>query len=161
MGLMNKLRDKTHIILIILVLAFIATIVFEWGMNYLGMKGDQNVQLGSVNGKDISYTDFENRIQFAIEQQRQQSGEDPDETLIQMIRDQVWDQMVTEIIASQEIERLGIKVTDQEILNWVYNSPQTLPDPIKKNFIDSTGQFNMNIYQQALATKTPEVVKFW
>src|SRR5258706_9811081 len=99
MGLMNKLRDKTHIILIILVLAFIATIGFEWGMNYLGMKGgDQPQQLGSVNGKDISYTDFENRLQFAIEQQRQQSGEDPDETLIQMVRDQICDQMVTEII---------------------------------------------------------------
>ncbi len=161
MGLMNKLRDKTHIILIILVVAFLATIVFEWGMNYLGLKGEQNVPLGSVNGKDINYTDFENRLQFALDQQKQQGGEDPDEATIGMIRDQVWDQMVTEILAQQEIERLGIRVTNQEILNWVYNSPQTLPEQIRKNFIDSTGQFNMQVYQQALATKTPEVTKFW
>ncbi len=161
MGLMTKLRDKTHIILIILVVAFLATIVFEWGMNYLGLKGEQNVPLGIVNGKDISYTDFENRMQFATEQQKQQTGEDPDETTVAAIRDQVWDQMVTEVLAQQEIERLGIKVTNQEILNWVYNSPQTLPDQIRKNFIDSTGQFNMQVYQQALSTKTPEVEKFW
>ncbi len=161
MGLMNKLRDKTHIILIILVVAFLATIIFEWGMNYLGTRGSEAPVFGSVNGKEINITEFENQVQFAAEQQKQQTGEEPDETTMQMIRDQVWDQMVTQIIATQEIERLGIRVTDQEILNWVYNSPQTLPEPIKKNFIDSTGQFNMSIYQQALATKTPEVTKFW
>ncbi|MCC6866189.1 MAG: peptidylprolyl isomerase [Ignavibacteria bacterium] len=158
---MNKLRDKTHIILIILILAFLATIIFEWGMDYLGLRGGQVNELGSVNGQEIKYADYENQVNFAIDQQRKQTGEEPDENLVKMIREQVWDQMVTQILAEQEIKRLGITVTNQEILNWVYNSPQTLPDVIKKNFIDSTGQFNMSIYQQALATKTPEVTKFW
>ena len=161
MGLMNKLRDKTHIILIILILAFLATIVFEWGMDYLGLSGGQVTELGSVNGQDIKYADFENQVNFAVDQQRQQTGQDPDEEVIKMIRDQVWDQMITQILAEQEIKRLGITVTDQEILNWVYNSPQTLPDVIKRNFVDSTGQFNMGVYQQALTTKTPEIQKFW
>lgn len=161
MGLMNKLRDKTHIILIILILAFLATIVFEWGMDYLGVRGGQVTELGSVNGQEIKFTDFESQVNFAIDQQKQQTGEDPDENLIKMIRDQVWDQMVTQILAEQEIKRLGITVTNQEILNWVYNSPQTLPDVIKRNFIDSLGQFNMTVYQQALNTKTPEVTQFW
>ncbi len=161
MGLMNKLRDKTHIILIVLILAFLATIVFEWGMDYLGVRSGQVTELGSVNGQEIKYADFENQVNFAIDQQRQQTGEDPDENVVNMIRDQVWDQLVTQILAEQEIKRLGITVTNQEILNWVYNSPQTLPEPIKRNFIDSTGQFNMSVYQQALATKTPEIQKFW
>jgi len=160
-GLMNKLRDKTHIILIILVLAFLATIVFEWGMDYLGMRGGSVVEFGSVNGEEIRYQDFENQVQFAIEQQKQQTGQDPDESVIEMIREQVWDQMVTQTLVQQEIKRLGINVTNQEILNWVYNSPLTLPDVIKRNFIDSTGNFNMSLYQQVLATKTPEIQKFW
>lgn len=160
-GLMNRMRDKTHIILIILVLAFLATIVFEWGMNYLGLRGGQTVEFGSVNGQEITYTEFESQMQMAVQQQKQQTGDDPDDATMQMIRDQVWDQMVTQIIIQQEIQKLGIRVTDQEILNWVYNSPQTLPDPIKRNFIDSTGTFNMTVYQQALSTKTPEVTKFW
>ncbi|MGA2667814.1 MAG: peptidylprolyl isomerase [Ignavibacteria bacterium] len=158
---MNRMRDKTHIILIILVLAFLATIVFEWGMNYLGMRGSGTVIFGSVNGQEIRYQDFETRMQQAVDQQKQQTGEDPDESMMQMIRDQVWDQMVNEVIIQQQIEKLGIKVTNQEILNWVYNSPQTLPDPIKKNFIDSTGNFNMSYYQQALSAKNPEVEQFW
>jgi peptidyl-prolyl cis-trans isomerase D len=161
MGLMNKLRDKTHIILIILIVAFLATIVFEWGMDYMGLRGDEVTELGSVNGQDIKFADFENQVNFAIDQQRQQTGQDPDETLVAMIRDQVWDNMVTQILIEQEIKKLGINVTNQEILNWVYNSPQTLPDVIKRNFVDSTGQFNMETYKQALATKTPEVQTFW
>lgn len=161
MGLMNKLRDKTHIILIILIIAFLATIVFEWGMDYLGLRGGEVTELGSVNGQVIKFADFESQVNFAIDQQRQQTGEDPDENVVKMIRDQVWEQMVSQILAEQEIKRLGITVTNQEILNWVYNSPQTLPDVIKRNFIDSTGQFNMAVYQQALTTKTPEVTKFW
>lgn len=160
-GLMNKLRDKTHIILIILVIAFLATIVFEWGMDYLGLRSGSMTEFGSVNGEEIKYTDFEQQVQFAIEQQKQQSGQDPDESMIEMIRDQVWDQMVTQMLVQQEINRLGITVTNQEILNWVYNSPQTLPDVIKRNFIDSTGNFNMALYQQVLTTKTPEIQKFW
>lgn len=161
MGLMNKLRDKTHIILIILIVAFLATIVFEWGMDYLGMRGGEVMEIGSVNGTELKYSDFENQVNFAIEQQRQQTGQDPDDQLIGMIREQVWDQMVIQILVEQEIKRLGITVTNQEILNWVYNSPQTLPEPIKRNFVDSTGAFNMAIYQQALTTKTPEIQKFW
>lgn len=161
MGLMNRLRDKTHIILIILVLAFMATIVFEWGMNYLGLRSGQVTELGSVNGKEIDYKAFENQVQLAIDQQKQQTGEDPDEATMQMIRDQVWENFVQQILVQEEIEKLGIKVTDQEILDWVYNRPQTLPDAVKRSFIDSTGQFNMGFYQQALESKAPEATKFW
>lgn len=33
-GIMNKMRDKMPLIIIILIIAFLATIVFEWGINY-------------------------------------------------------------------------------------------------------------------------------
>lgn len=161
MGLMNRMRDKTHIILIVLVLAFLGTIIFQWGMDLLGLKGQQYVELGSVNGEEISHSEFDRIVQQTIEQQKQQTGEDPDETVIQMIREQVWNQMVEQLLAQQECKKLGIKVSDAEITNWVYNSPQSLPDNIKRYFIDSTGQFNMGVYQQALASKNPDVAKFW
>jgi peptidyl-prolyl cis-trans isomerase D len=161
MGLMNRMRDKTHIILIILVLAFLATIVFDWGMGVLGLKRDQISELGYVNGEPITYQQFEQQVQFAIEQQKQQTGQEPDEAMVEMIRNQVWDQLVTQLLAKQQIEKLGIRVTDQEILDWIYKSPQTLPELIRRNFIDSTGNFDMAIYQQALTMRTPEVQQFW
>ena len=161
MGLMTKLRDKTHIILIILIVAFLGTIIFEWGMDYLGIRSGQTMELGSVNGQKIDFQQFEQQVQFAIEQHKQQTGQEADEDIIRLIREQVWEQMINQMLAEQEIKRLGITVTNQEILNWVYNSPETLPEPIKRNFVDSAGEFRLDIYQQALATKTPEVSKFW
>ena len=161
MGLMNKLRDKTHIILIVLVVAFLITIVFEWGMNYLSTQGSESIVFGSVNGDEINSKDFEAQVQQYIDQQRQQTGQDPDESLIAMIRNQVWDQFVSQKLLDQQVNKLGITVSDKEILDWVYNSPQTLPDEIKRNFVDSTGVFNIGSYQQVLANKSPEAQKFW
>jgi parvulin-like peptidyl-prolyl isomerase len=161
MGLMNRLRDKTHIILIILVIAFLATIVFEWGMNYLGLRSGETYVFASVNGTELSYEKFEEQVQLYAEEQKRQTGEDPDESLLQMIREQVWERFIQQILIEQEIDKLGIRVTDQEIKNWVFNSPQTLPDDIKRFFIDSTGQFDYTRYQQAIQTQTPEVQRFW
>ena len=52
MGLMTKMRDNMHYVLIILVLAFVGTIVFDWGMNYLGSKGigGPTGVIGKING---------------------------------------------------------------------------------------------------------------
>ena len=66
--------------------------------------------------------------------------------------------MLTNIFS---IEKYGITVSDNEILDWVRNRPETLPDPIKRNFMDSTGVFNAGFYQQALGMKTKEATQFW
>ena len=161
-GIMNKLRDKMPYIIIFLILAFVATIVFEWGMNYLGIQGGGQQVFANINGKEITYQQYEQLLQQNLEQMRQQNGgKDIDEATMDQIREQVWQSLVQQTLTSQEIERLGIKVSDAEILDWIYNRPENLPDAIKKNFMDSTGVFNVDFYQQALGMKTKEAVNFW
>ncbi|MBK8550292.1 MAG: peptidylprolyl isomerase [Ignavibacteria bacterium] len=160
-GIMNKMRDKMPLIIIILIVAFLATIVFEWGMNYMGM-GGQNEAFAKINSKEISYQEYERIVQQQVEQMRQQNeGKDIDEATMNQIRDQVWNSLVSQTISQQAIEKYGIKVSDKEILDWIYNRPETLPEPIKKNFMDSTGVFNAGFYQQALGMKTKEATQFW
>lgn len=161
-GIMNRLRDKMPIIIIFLILAFVATIIFEWGMNYLGIKGGDITVFGKVNGEEITYEQYEALLQQQIEAMRQQSGgKDIDENMLTQLREQVWNNLVQQTLTKHEIERLGIKVTDAEILDWIYNRPEQLPDVIKRNFMDSTGVFNMEFYQQALQMKTQEATTFW
>ena len=50
MAVMNKMRESMKTILIILVLAFIATIVFEWGMGGFQGGGQSNV-IAKVDGE--------------------------------------------------------------------------------------------------------------
>jgi hypothetical protein len=62
MGLMNKLRDKTHIILIVL-FWLLGTIVFEW--NGLSRdEGGQTMPIGLVNGEEITAQEYDDQIQY-------------------------------------------------------------------------------------------------
>ncbi|MCE1166085.1 MAG: SurA N-terminal domain-containing protein, partial [Bacteroidetes bacterium] len=161
-GVMNKLRDKMPYIIIFLIIAFVGLIVFEWGMNYLGMRGSQQVVFGKVNGQEITYQEFEKALQQQVEQMRQQNGnKDIDDATMDQIREQVWNSLVQQTLTKQEIDRLGISVSDGEILDYIYNRPEQLPEAIRRNFVDSTGTFNMDFYQQALGMKTKEATQFW
>lgn len=160
-GIMNKMRDKMPVIIIILIVAFLATIIFEWGMNYLGLT-EEGYVFGKVNNEEIRYQEYEQQVQFQIEQMRQQNPEqDVDENTVNQIRESVWNSMVQQTLVRQEINRLGITVSDNEILDIIYNRPEELPQPVLQNFIDSTGVFNIGFYQQALTMKTPEATQFW
>ncbi|MEP7146728.1 MAG: peptidylprolyl isomerase [bacterium] len=160
-GIMNKMRDKMPLIIIILIIAFLATIVFEWGMNYMGLSG-KNEAFAKINSKEITYQEYEKVVSQQVEQMRQQNqGKDIDEATMNQIREQVWNSLVSQAISQQAIEKYGIKVSDKEILDRIYNRPESLPEPIKRNFIDSTGVFNSAFYQQALGMKTKEATQFW
>ncbi len=160
-GIMNKMRDKMPIIIIFLIVAFLVTIVFEWGMNLLGLR--ENKQLfAKINDEEVTYQEYEQQVQQQVEQMRQQNqGKDIDDATMQQIREQVWSGLVSQKLAKQQMKKMGVTVTDAEVLDWIYNRPETLPDPIKKNFMDSTNTFNMGFYQQALQMKTKEATQFW
>jgi parvulin-like peptidyl-prolyl isomerase len=160
-GVMNKLRDKMPVIIIIVIVAFLATIVFEWGMNLLGLREDRML-FAKVNNEEITYQQFEQAVEQQAAQMRQQNnGKDIDDATMQQIRDQVWNGLITQTITKEAMEKYNITVSDKEILDWIYNRPEQLPDPIKRNFLDSAGVFNVAGYQQALGMKTKEATQFW
>ncbi len=160
-GVMNKLRDKMPVIIIVVIVAFLATIVFEWGMNLMGLREDRML-FAKVNGEEITYQQFEQAVEQQAAQMRQQNnGKDIDEAQMQQIRDQVWNGLITQTITKEAMRKYNVTVSDKEILDWIYNRPEQLPDPIKRNFMDSTGVFNVGFYQQALGMKTKEATQFW
>ena len=160
-GIMNKMRDKMPLIIIILIIAFLATIVFEWGMDYLGLNSG-NYVFAKVNGQEITYQEYEMTVQQRVDQLRANNpDQEIDDATLQQIRQGVWDEMVQNILLQQEIEKLGISVDDNEIVNWIYQRPETLPDQIRQVFIDSTGVFDYQYYQMVLSSKEPQVVSFW
>lgn len=161
-GVMNKMRDSMPYIIVFLIIAFVGLIVFEWGMNYLGMRGGDRQVFGKVNGEEITYQQYEQMLQQQLENMRQQNGgKDVDDATLEQLKEQVWTSLVQQTLTKQEIARLGITVSDNEILDFIYNRPEQLPEPIKRNFIDSTGVFNADFYQQALGMKTKEATQFW
>ncbi len=149
MAIMTKMRDNMPAILIGLVVMFLITIVFDWGMNYLGLTSQRNDPVvGIVNGKEIKYTEFNKIVDQARENQKAQSGQDIEDDQLPMFRDQVWESYVNQILIEQEVEKLGIKVTEDEIYEII--TGENPPEFLKRNFIDSLGNFNRQLYIQAI-----------
>ncbi|MGE5314272.1 MAG: peptidylprolyl isomerase [Acidobacteriota bacterium] len=143
------MRDSMPAILIGLVVVFLITIVFEWGMDYVGIRSKQHDTIGVIDGKKISNTEFSELVKRQADQQKMQTRQEPDENAYRMIREQVWNSLVTQTLVEQESERAGIKVSDQEIVDWVRG--ENPPEFLAAQFRDSTGRFNRAAYENALA----------
>jgi peptidyl-prolyl cis-trans isomerase D len=114
-----------------------------------------------VNGVDITHPEFNKQVEEYLQMVKQQYKIEPDENQMTQIREEVWNNMVYEILVKQELSKMGMSVTDQEIRDWVNKLPETLPEQIQKNFVDSTGKINFDFLQQAIQSQEPQVKDFW
>ncbi len=143
------MRDNMPAIIIFLVIAFILTIVFEWGMDYLGITQPKYDYVGKVNGKKIDYTEFLELVKQRSENHKTQSGKEPDEAQLIQIREEVWNSLVTQLLIDQEIAKMGIEVPDQEVVDWVHG--ENPPEFLTRQFMDSLGNFNRAAYESAIS----------
>ncbi len=157
MAVMNKMRESMKTILMILVLAFVATIIFDWGMG--GFRGGkpQGV-IAEVNGDEITYEEFNNAYQQELRQQREQTGRDPEGYQLQQIENQVFERLVQQRLLSDVVQKMNLNSSDEEIGEELWNNP---PQLIRETpaFQDSTGQFDMSLYQAAL--QNPQLDQQW
>ncbi len=150
MPIMTRMRDSMPAIIIGLILVFVIAIIFEWGMDYLGTSGGGSPDVvGEVNGRKISYKEFSDVLKNYTDNQKAQTGVEPDENAMRQAREQVWQSLVTQQVIEDEMKRMGLSVTDQEIIDWVRGD--TPPEDLRRNFIDSLGQFRKDMYDQFLA----------
>ncbi len=148
MPIMTRMRDSMPVILVGLVIAFLLTIVFEWGMDYLGWRTRGSNYVGKINGHSVTYQEFNELVRRAAENQKAQTKNELDEAALAQVREQVWNQVVTQTLLDEEIKRLGIMVTDDEIVDWV-RGPNP-PDFLRRQFTDSLGKFNREAYDNAI-----------
>lgn len=146
--MMQTMRQNMKIILWILVLAFIATIVFSWGMGGFKGSGPKQGIVASINGHDVTVDRLENLIQQRYTYEQNQKGSELGEDQVKQIRTQVWDELIRDMLIQQEVQRLGIKVSDQEIAYLIQHSP---PDFIRQNeYFQTDGQFDPQKWEQYL-----------
>ncbi|HLF14611.1 MAG TPA: peptidylprolyl isomerase, partial [Bacteroidota bacterium] len=131
---------------------FVVYIVLDWGMDITGRKdASRSVDaqmVGYIDGEGIPFRDFSDIVQQNIDNQRAQAGIEPEDYQVRLIRDQVWNSLVTERLYDAEIERLGLSVSDQEIIDAVRG--ENPPAFLRPQFTDSTGTFNRQLYDDAI-----------
>jgi len=149
MPLMTKLRESLSTVFAVFAGVFVVYIVLDWGMDITGRRrrggpSMESQEIGVINDQPIFYKDFSEMVKQVAENQKAQTNNEPDETQLRTIRDQVWNDLVEEKLFDEQIQKFGIAVTDQEIVDWVRGDNP--PDFLRQRFTDSTGVFNRQAY---------------
>jgi peptidyl-prolyl cis-trans isomerase D len=146
--MMQQMRQNMKLIFWILVVAFLATIVFSWGMGGFKGKAPKQGILASVGGTDISVDHFEKMVQQRIQFEQSKQEAPLEESRTKQLRNEVWDELIRNTLLEQETRRLGIKASDSEISYLIQNNP---PDFIKQNeYFQKDGAFDPQKYQDFL-----------
>ena len=147
MGMMARMRSLAPAFILTVGALFVLFMVIS-DSNVMEALGGRTNYVGSVNGEEISYQEFQSAVERQRETQKQQTGNDIPEEQFDQFRDQVWESLVTQKLIQNEVERLGITVTDQEVKDIILGEDP--PQFLKQSFIDSLGRFNREMYEEAI-----------
>jgi peptidyl-prolyl cis-trans isomerase D len=150
--MMRNLREKTKWVMLIVAVAFVGLMVFEWGMDISGTSiAGQTGELGRVNGEPVTYEAYSAAYQQLYEQARTSvGGAQLTRDQIREIEDRAFNEVVNEILLTQEMRRRGIRVSDREVVQAAQWMPH--PDLMQNELFQTNGEFDINKYQQFLSS---------
>ncbi|HEX4601654.1 MAG TPA: SurA N-terminal domain-containing protein [Gemmatimonadales bacterium] len=155
--MLRTLRSNTkYIALFGVTIPFVLWLATSQVQTVLG--GDTNVVL-KVDGTGVRVQEFQANFQAALDQYRRQSGggrltrEDE-----QQVQDQVADQLISKLLLERAERRLGITVSDDEIIEAARSSPppQILQQVIQDATFQTNGQFDITKWQRYLSSAPAE-----
>ncbi len=105
---------------------------------------------GSINGRSIDARSYEAAVQRTIDAQQQRSPGRLGLEEVQPIRNQVWDQLVSDAVLESQYGKYGITVSDDEVVSAMRNEP--LPEIARSPEFQTDSQFDLAKYQRWLAS---------
>jgi peptidyl-prolyl cis-trans isomerase D len=148
---LQSMRSAAKWIWWAIAILFLIGFVFLDQSGLTGQKVTGGTAVATVNGTDISYETYMRATQQRIQQEQQGTG-GKSLSLDQerRIEDDMYNEMVTDILLNQEYERRGISVTDAEIQQAALSSP---PEQLAQNpEFQTEGQFDFEKYRRFLTS---------
>jgi peptidyl-prolyl cis-trans isomerase D len=156
MGVMNNLRENTGVVLWILVFAFGVIWVLQ-DSGGLDAVGNLSNNIGTVNGTAITVEEYNQAIDQQVQSYQNQTGESMPPQMLDQTRDRVFNQLVEAKLREQEMERLGLGVSDAELVEMIQGAN---PHPIiNAYFSDGQGGVDRTLLQNFIAN--PEATTDW
>lgn len=146
MAFMGAMRNSAKWVMLVLTIAFVGWLVFDWVQNQFGVGGtDPNPIVGEVSGRDIRLAEWNFYLQNRMQIARAQSPEPLTEEEARNIREGAWNQLVSDILVQQELRRAGIRVDNEEIRQAFRSSPP--PQFLTHPAFQTDGRFDPVKYQ--------------
>jgi peptidyl-prolyl cis-trans isomerase D len=142
MSIINTLREKMGRLLVVVVgLSITAFVLTDLVGSKSGMSGN-NRDVGEIAGETISQDQFVNYVEN-IKNNYIQQGVNPNEAMMQNIRNQAWDQMIFDVMYGELYGQVGLTITQDERVDMVQGN--NIAPIILQYFGDpATGQLDRN-----------------
>lgn len=122
--MMNQLRKHMKVILWVVVLAFVGTIFFVWGMGGSRNKEILDQQSAAVvNDQQISYADFDRLWEQRSQELFSRLQEDPTQEQIKRLRSELISGLIDRALLKQQFDKLGLKIHSQEVAAQIAATP--------------------------------------
>ena len=152
MAVLNKIRQRSVFLIVIIALALFSFVLADVIRNGGMVSQKSRNTIATVNGQDID------REQFARQVEAYQRNLGPNASTAQAVN-MVWDIQVRQALLEEEFEELGIRVEEAQVKNLVGREMANNP-----NFLNAAGNFDegkLKEYVAALKTTSPEAYQQW
>ncbi|PYO97500.1 MAG: hypothetical protein DMD61_12190 [Gemmatimonadetes bacterium] len=154
--MMRSMRAITKPVFWVVAVTFIGWMAYGQVQDFV--QGGKDVVL-KVDGAVVRQQPFQQQYQATLEQYRRQQGggrlSREDE---QQIQNRVADQFIQNILLDRAYRRLGIAISDEEIIEAARSSPppQILDQVMQDPTFQTDGRFDITKWQRYLSTAGPE-----
>lgn len=153
MATLEKIRSRSVLLVAVIAIALACFIIGDFLNNSSSLFGGSRTKVGEVEGKELSYDDFQNRIKTmtnVMKMSGQNQMTDGD------IRDAVWNMFLQSAVMQNQAEEIGMSVTPAEFKENTMGDnvhPMMRQIPL---FYNQQGQFDKNILLNVLANMDKE-----
>ncbi|MDD3643443.1 MAG: SurA N-terminal domain-containing protein, partial [Candidatus Krumholzibacteria bacterium] len=152
--MLKQMRENTKTILWIVVITFIISIFAVWGMDLrMGnrrSRGGRGDVVGSVDGMPVDRRLYSATWQELYNNLLAQRGQNYrlGDAEAYMLSQQAWETVTQKLLLEREIQRLGITVTDDELVSFLRRTPHPA---LRQMFTSEDGTFDYQGYLGALS----------
>lgn len=148
--MLQQMRSAAKYIWLFIVIAFVGGFLLAETSGLLGRTPlTPTTPVAEVNGREILYTDWQQRIQQAMQNQ-QRSGRALTQDEVRQIENETLDEMIMQVLLQQEYRKRGISVTDEELREFARYAPP--PFLYNDPSLQTDGRFDPQKYQRLLAS---------
>lgn len=139
MAVIGKIREKSTLVMIIVGVAMLAFLLPTDGVTNLFGGADSSI--GEIGDIEIDGRDFDQRLEQAVTMWENQNKTAATAEIRESFKEQVWNEIIREIVLDSQFKELGIAVSPEELFDMVQGND---PHPqVRQAFTDpNTGVFN-------------------
>ena len=154
MAILENIRKRTTILILIIGLALFAFVISGVFTNSSFAGGKVGSSVAEVNGNEIPIDEFRRKVEVA-------SNRFGPSASSMMVVNQVWDQEVRNSILGQQFEDLGIDIERDQIMSYIKTIPAYNQNP---QFMNEDGIFDENKFRDFIAdlkVNSPSQYNLW